>query len=117
MEINFNGETVSVMYDIPDYDPALSCNGGSYYQPTIVSSARDDEEFVIDDSSCGDFGTRIDVSLFRGGVEIAHAYYGSMLNEGQEYSDFTPGNPQHDFWLRFAAEQLGYSIPWMTHEV
>lgn len=92
-----------------DFDPRLSHDGGSYYQPTIrLVCPRTRAELVINDSSCGDFGTRIDVTLLRKGRVVASASFGTMLDEGMAYSDFR--RDRHAFWLR-EAERVGYSIP------
>ena len=100
---------VKMKIEAADFDPRFCRDGGSYYQPTIrLVCPQKREELVIDDSSCGDFGTRIDVTLYRKGRVVASASYGTMLDDGQEYSDFLPA--RHGFWLR-EAERVGYSIP------
>ena len=105
----FEGHEVFVTIDADDYDPRFSNNGGSYYQPGYRCSAEGFGELFIDDSSCGDFGTRIFAEVTENKKKIG-AYYGSMLDEEQEFSDF--GDTETEaFWLRFASEVLGYHIP------
>ena len=108
----FRGHIVRVSADILDYNPDFYHDGGSYYQPSFRAYCpRKHEELTIDDSSCGDFGTRIYMSLRKRGNEIACAYYGSMLGEGMEYSTFSEKRLTHNFWLNFCVECLGYYIP------
>lgn len=50
----------------PEYDATLSNNGGSYYQPCGGALLRIGEQYVVvtvDDMSCGDFGSRVFVSV------------------------------------------------------
>ena len=57
---------VSFWGDAPEYDVAYSSNGGSYYQPCGGALLRIGEKDVvvnIDDTSCGDFGSRVNVSI------------------------------------------------------
>ena len=107
-----DGELVKVHRSDNDYDPYLCGNGGSYYQPYYFCEIqKKHESFIIDDSSCGDFGTRVLAALYRHGTQVASAYYGDMLDSGQEYSDFDTSFQRHRFWLEFAEKYLGYIIP------
>ena len=60
-----NNNTVTIVSfwgNAPEYDPELSCNGGSYYQPqggALLRIGAQDVVVEIDDESCGDFGSRI----------------------------------------------------------
>ena len=50
----------------PEYDSDRCNNGGSYYQPTGGALFSVGGQFVaveIDDTSCGDFGSRVYVSI------------------------------------------------------
>lgn len=88
-----------------DYDPNLCCDGGSYYQPVTEIEFSDGSVMVIDDTSCGDFGSRIYVSY----VDKT-ANYGSMLDEDQEWSGFTESDIP---MLNLVYERTGYWIPTM----
>jgi len=107
-----DGELVKVFRSDNDYDSDLCCNGGSYYQPYYCCEIPKRHEcLIIDDSSCGDFGTRIRAALYRHGTRVAFAYYGGMLADGQEHSDFDTSFPRQRFWIEFAESSLGYTIP------
>ena len=57
---------VSFWGDAPEYNHDLSSNGGSYYQPSGGALLRIGEQDVVvelDDTSCGDFGSRVRVSV------------------------------------------------------
>lgn len=57
---------VSFWGDAPEHDVAYSSNGGSYYQPRGGALLRIGEKNVVvelDDTSCGDFGSRIFVTI------------------------------------------------------
>ena len=82
-------------------NPRFANNGGGYSQPEYKVEFSDGEIFKIQDTSCGDFGSRVFVEG-RG----RRAYYGSMLDE--EYTTFS----EEDFaYLRLIYEKLGYRIP------
>ena len=71
------------------YDPEMSNNGGGYYQPTIEVDFSDGVQIVICDTSCGEFGTRIGVSMYDANhTYIAGAMYGTMIDIYQWQSDF-----------------------------
>lgn len=59
-------EMISCWGYAPEYDADRCNNGGSYYQPTGGALFSVDGQPVaveIDDSSCGDFGSRMFVSI------------------------------------------------------
>ena len=103
------GVKVSVVKEFPDYDPSLSANGGSYYQPCFECSAPDYGTMEIRDESCGDFGQDIYVTVKYGG-EVKYARYGSRA-DGAAFSDFTLEETPEIFWWSFAKNKLGYTIP------
>lgn len=82
-------------------DPDRGNNGGGYDQPIITAKVvGSEDQVVIEDTSCGDFGSRISISAFG-----KSCYYGSMLPEEQCYSTF-----QDSDWALLAAvhDFLGY---------
>lgn len=57
---------ISFWGDAPEYNHELSHDGGSYYQPCGVALLRIGNQYVVvelDDASCGDFGSRVRVSI------------------------------------------------------
>lgn len=57
---------VSFWGDAPEHDVAYSSNGGSYYQPhggALLHVGNQDVVVNIDDTSCGDFGSRVFVTI------------------------------------------------------
>lgn len=85
----------------PFCDPDRANNGGGYDQPVITAKVvGSEDQVVIEDTSCGDFGSRISISAFG-----KSCYYGSMLPEEQCYSTF-----QDNDWALLAAvhDFLGY---------
>lgn len=68
----------------PEYRPGEGgeWNGGNYPQPTYYMVDNLGNHWVLEDSSCGDFGTRR--LILREGKAVA--YWGSMLEPEQEYS-------------------------------
>ncbi len=73
----------------PHYDPAKSYNGGGYHQPFIEYAGEVVGEHVtilIDDTSCGDFGSRYAVTIAFD--EKSYHYVIDTINkEPNEYSD------------------------------
>lgn len=99
---------IEFIEEFEDYDERFSNNGGSYFQPTYSAKLRN-KELVIEDTSCGDFGSRIEVTLFVDNKRVNHAYYGTM--DGVPYeTDFTP---QNKGWL-LVGRYLGYNIPYIA---
>ena len=62
------------------YDPARSCNSGGYYQYYRVIK-RGKVVVIIDDTSCGDFGERYDVIIYKNGEYYDSAKWDYMNNE------------------------------------
>ena len=59
-------EMISCWGYAPEYEADRCNNGGSYYQPTggaLFSVGGQLVAVEIDDSSCGDFGSRVSVSI------------------------------------------------------
>lgn len=56
----------------PAYDPDYAANGGGYDQP-VYRAVVNGTEVIVNDASCGDFGSRFFVS-----VGDEHAQFGSM---------------------------------------
>ena len=57
---------ISFWGDAPEYIAELSNNGGNYYQPcggALLRIGSQDVVVEIDDTSCGDFGSRILMSI------------------------------------------------------
>ncbi len=57
---------ISFWGDAPEYDVAYSSNGGSYYQPhggALLHVGEKNVVVEIDDTSCGDFGSRVFVTI------------------------------------------------------
>lgn len=75
--------------EIPDYDPDLASNGGSYCQPSYKVLFADGTHIVLADDSCGDFGSEVWVSIIFPDGSAEECHYGSLLTEGQEYSTIT----------------------------
>lgn len=82
------------------YDPRKSNNGGGYHQPYYEYELETHDNKIIrlevDDTSCGDFGKRINIRVYdENDDRIACAYYGSMLKENDKYSSFEKDNELH----------------------
>ena len=100
-----NGKTINVTEEYEDYDPRFCCNGGSYYQPYYKAECPElGEVLYIEDTSCGDFGSRVHARLVKGDETIAEAWYGSMLEDRNWRSTFTEDNM---FWIE-VGHNLGY---------
>lgn len=98
-----------------DYDESKSHNGGSYYQPThkiVWSDYGRNYTLTIEDTSCGDFGTRIYAQLDKDDCCIAQASYGSMVS--QEFTDFNWADFDHATAILIAETigRSGYHIPY-----
>lgn len=82
----------------PCANPVTANNGGGYSNPEICVKVGNNL-WIVEDTSCGDFGSRIRVTrvdpdaeaeLLGYGLDGARsAYYGTMLDEGDWYSEFT----------------------------
>lgn len=82
----------------PCANPATANNGGGYSNPDIAVRVGD-SIWAIEDTSCGDFGSRImvtcaDLNADAGfcGYNGRMAYYGTMLDENDQYTEFTPAD-------------------------
>ena len=105
-EIKYENEVAYVEKKWEDFDPNLVYDGGSYYQPFYTVKFRD-KTMLINDSSCGNFGSHISVDLCdEHGNIINMARYGSMLSDGEKYTDF----PALSEYVALAGE-LGYVVP------
>ena len=88
-----NFEVSIISYEVsPSFDPRFARNGGGYEQPTIegeISWDGCDEpmEFVIDDTSCGEFGSRYSVSIFGGPAELCGQYSTNGIDFNGELPD------------------------------
>lgn len=91
-----------------DYDPDRCHNGGGYYQPRTKVEFADQSQLVIDDLSCGEFGSRIYAVYKTAEGTENHAVFGSMLEPWNVYSDF---NESHASILTDIEEKTGYHIP------
>lgn len=91
------------------YSPETCHNGGGYYQPRIIIEFDDGISVVIDDTSCGDFGSRIRAAVCMNGEEVYTGAWGSMLGEWEWGSDI-PDSPR----LAMVEAVTGYHI--MTAE-
>lgn len=69
------------------YDSRFSQNGGSYYQPFYWIAFSDGTQATLSDTSCGDFGSRYSLSVYRNDHdETSWAVWGSMLRRGEEFA-------------------------------
>lgn len=91
------------------YDPLRCNNGGGYSQPVITVDFDDGVSVMIEDTSCGDFGSRIRAAICINGEEVYTAAWGSMLGEWEWGSDI-PDSPR----LVMVESATGYHI--MTAE-
>lgn len=87
---NYTREEKNTMFEIsvnvPDYDPELSHNGGSYYQPSFIAVKEDGSKYTLDDTSCGDFGERWDLHYTSASGEEIHLRVDEIGDIA--YSDF-----------------------------
>ena len=71
------------------YDSSRSCNGGGYHQPSY-SFEHGNVKLSYDDTSCGDFGSRLDITLTTShGV---FTYFLDSVNNYQEYAELKYDN-------------------------
>ena len=74
------------------YSAETASNGGGYDQPYIEVWMEGNRRFIIDDTSCGDFGSRKHARLENSdGKTIRCANWGTMEPE-KNYSSFTAGD-------------------------
>ena len=105
---NVVAEILGIAETNPHYDERLSANGGGYSQPTTVMR-WEDWDVSIEDTSCGDFGTRISaIAKQTGSDRKLTAYWGSMISDCLCHSDFTAADVR---MLDDIHALTGYSIP------
>ncbi len=71
------------------YNPATANNGGGYFQPSgtvTVQTARGIATIDVDDTSCGDFGSRITILVRAAGCVITLCI-GSMESDPDDVID------------------------------
>ena len=89
---NIYAEVTCYKQGNPFYNPETASNGGGYNQPYIEVWLEGDRRFVIDDTSCGDFGSRVHARLENADREsLRVANWGTMEPENN-YSSFTAGD-------------------------
>lgn len=82
-----------------------------YSQPFIAGIFNDGAHFVIEDSSCGDFGRRIFIKV-SSKFEVYSAYYGEMLQGKEEFSTFSCKNRHAEMYAKAIEESFAqYIIP------
>lgn len=81
---------------------------GNYPQGTISVLFEDGTMVFINDTSCGDFGTRIFAEVITRNGCVYAANYGSMLPEEQCYSEIWDDCVEYVDAIRDA---FGYNIP------
>jgi len=91
------------------YDPERSSNWGGYYQPLIEVAFSDGIQIVIEDTSCGEFGSRIEAYMYDAdNNKIAKAIYGSMSSIYNWSSSFH--RIPHGAYLDLIADALHYEV-------
>ena len=96
------------------YDPNRSHNGGGYSQPLIAGiivwkKCRKPINFVIDDQSCGEFGSRYSVH-FAGPIEMSGEYYVNDVDRNREETSSIPKNAATVAIREMFEKELGYWI-------
>lgn len=86
----------------------LAGNGGGYSQPLTVLRFADGVRVEVEDTSCGDFGSRYWVSLYQGDAEVGRARWGSMLRKDEEFSSISAG--AFGSHLKAVEEALGLHV-------
>ena len=105
---NVVAEVLGIAETNPHYDERLSANGGGYSQPTTVMR-WEDCDVSIEDTPCGDFGTRISAIAKQSGSDRKlSAYWGSMIPQHLRYSEFTEEDVR---MLDDVYALTGYNIP------
>ena len=80
------------------FDLNKSSNGGGYSQPlkkVAFEYEGEEYEFVYDDMSCGDFGSRYTKTLFQNGKELAETEVNQVDREEAYNYGFHWDNPLH----------------------
>lgn len=88
-------------------DPEKANNGGGYSQPSIELEFIDGVKCFIDDTSCGDFGTRMS-ACFTVGTDTWVANWGTM--DGENYYSEIP-EKLFEKHVRLIEKQYKYHIP------
>ena len=105
---NMVEEVLGIVETNPHCDDRLAANGGGYSHPTTVMR-WEDWDVSIEDTSCGDFGTRIfAVAKQTGSGRKLSAYWGSMIADGLCHSEFTAADVR---MLDDVYALTGYNIP------
>lgn len=91
-----------------EYDPEFANNGGSYAQGTVSINFDDGAQMYVEDTSCGEYGSRIMFTLKLPSGEQISAYCGSMLESEERYSEF---GEKHIEYLEEVFCKEGYYIP------
>jgi hypothetical protein len=92
----------------PHYDPDTANNGGGYDQPQLVYEDEENSiEVVVDDSSCGDFGERYNITILRNGKCIFCAVRDEMDSWREYVSKITDDIRQ---LVEEVEMQIGYNI-------
>lgn len=99
----------------PYYDPERSCNGGGYSQPSISGvitwkKCRKPIRFTLDDSSCGDFGSRICLALSDGPVEMCGEYCYDSMDDDSILESTIPDNAATRRIREALKERIGYGF-------
>lgn len=75
-------EIIKVTADVNSgYNPDTSYNGGGYFQPSgtaTVQTAQGIVTVLVNDTSCGDFGSRIGITVHAGAKDPIMFCIGSM---------------------------------------
>ena len=98
------------------YNSRFANDGGRYDQPIISVTFDDGVTVEIDDTSCGDFGSRIDYTMTISNGRKLCAHYGSMLPECERYTDFREGDEDDptgtiENYLSEVKKETGYYPP------
>jgi hypothetical protein len=94
-------------------DWRLCHNGGGYFQPEIEAAGTTNGvewNLWMHDSSCGDFGSRIDAVLTVSNKSY-NVQYGSMYEKDDLGFSEIPADPKIVDILDEIAEEMGYHIP------
>lgn len=91
-------EVLYVYETNPCANPATANDGGGYSNPEICVKVGNNL-WIVEDTSCGDFGSRICVSCVNPDAEAfdldynceggRRAHYGTMVDDYHEYTEFT----------------------------
>lgn len=90
------------------FDEEKQSNGGGYHQPEVVFS-KGDIRGVIDDSSCGDFGHRIEGRIWKRDKIITQLRYNTMENEPEIWLVLKRGETSI-LQIKKLLEEVGYSF-------